>query len=399
MKEGGFLENLSPEEQKRMAYVEGAPFRTSVFEIEKNEGETSTEIEKNVVVVSRDPGSANALCPVVELLQKEDNIGIKLVTDGRAQQLFQKKFKTKDITPEGNILEAAGTLSSPDIALIDSSVGEIGIEMFFSATFPEVPVVLVEDYYTSSVPYLKRLKESNLPFPKKICVIDEGAKDILVKKFPEVADSIEVTGQPSFDRFAREDTEKIAGDVKKELGIKPEEILVTYMSSAEKNELELIQRLSEELAKVGKAFKFTYRRHPRDNTSLEQYEAEIKKRKLDYVRTMDLPTDKIGAASDLVINTISTEGLNAIYRRKPSININDPRFTDPYEDLIPPPSVRLGASAGIEKIEELADCVKKLLDPESKERKTLDKNMKKNYPLDGKNAKRVEGVLKEVLSK
>lgn len=320
---------------------------------------------------------------------------MKVITDGRAQEIIQTKFKTKDITPEGNILEAAGTLGSPDAGLIDASE-EAGADMFFSATFPEVPRVMVADYYGGScLLYLQKLKERNLPNPAKICVMDQEAKRIIIERFPELTDSIEVTGQPAFDRFANEDTKKIAGEVKEELGIKPNEKLVTLMSAMEP--MEFVRQIAEQLSTL-KGFKFTFRRHPRDNTPLADYEKIFVDLGIDYVGTMEMPTSSIGAASDLVINKNSTEGLNAIYRRKPSINITDPKFIESPEDVMPP-SVKLGASIGVDKMEDLAACVEKLLNPKSKENKDLNKNMDKYYPVDGKNSKRVVDVLKKVLNK
>lgn len=400
MLENGFLENLSPEEKRRIAYIEGREdlFKTKLFEVEKDnktEG-IPKEGENNIVVVSRDPGSANALFPVVELLNKDESSEIKIVADGRAEEIFEGKFKTKDITPQDSVFQIAEIVGSPDVILTDAST-EQGAEIFIATTFNEVPVVLVEDYYDSSRGYLKRLKESNLPFPRKICVIDNEAKNLIIKKYPELANIIEVTGQPAFDRFAHEDTEKIAEEVRKKLGIKPEEKLIIFMSSMDK--LELTQKIAEELTKVGGGFKFSFRIHPNDNVPLADHEKEFKDRNIDYVETLGFSTDEISAASDLVITTTSTEGLHAIYRRKPSIHINDPRFVDQSNlDMIPLPPVKLGASIGVDNVDDLAIWVNKLLDTQSEENAVLLKNMDKNYPSDGKNAQRVADILNSVLA-
>lgn len=385
------MQDLPPEEKKRLAYIEGREdlFRTKVLEIEKGAGDNFTGKIKNVLVEARDPGGANALAPVLELLNREGGTNIKMITDGRAQEIIQGKFKTKDITPQDNILKAVGVVGSPDAVLIGVS-DEAGIEMFVSANFPEVPSVLVEDYYGSSLDYLSRLEESRQPFPKKICVMDEVARDIIIKKFPELSDAIEITGQPAFDRFTKEDTKKVAEETKKELGIKPKEKIVTFMSAME--DMALIKRFAEELAKI-KGCRFIFRKHPRDNVTMEDYRMAFESRGIDFVNTMYMPTDKIAAASDLVIVTTSTEGLSAIYRRKPSINIIDPE----YSDRGAPPSVKLGASVGLDRMENLAICVEELLDPKSKRSKDLQKGMKKHYSADGKNAEKVVKVLNSVV--
>lgn len=395
MEKGEFLSELPPEEKKRLAYIEGREdlFRTKVLEFEQEKVDSSDEKKINIVVESRDPGGANALSPVLELLQKEKDIEIKAVVDGRAQEIIQKKFKTKDITPQDNILRAAEIIGSPDFSLVGIS-DESGIEMFVAATFPEVPGVLVEDYYGASLGYLRRLKETGLPYPKKICVLDKAAKDIIIENFPELTSEVEITGQPAFDRFAHENREKISGEVRNKLGIKPDEKLVAFMSAMEG--VEPIRRFAEELSKVNKKtkIKLAFRIHPRDNTPLEDYEREFKNRGVDCVETRDMPTDSVGIASDLVITTTSTEGLHAICRGKPSINIVDQSVID----RVSPPSVMLGASFGVDRVENLANCVEKLLDPESKESKELKRNMKKYYPVDGKNSQRVVNAIANILN-
>ena len=390
MKEKAFFDNLNPDQKERSAYIEGREdlFDTEILEIEK---ENSKDTENSVVVISRDPGSANALAPVVELMQKEAGMGVTLMTDGKAKEIFKKQFETSNITPEGNILKAAETMEGVKAGLIDASQNT-GLEMFFSATFDEVPTVLVADhYFGSSLKYIEKLKERNLPLPKKICVMDEVAKKIIVDKMPELEGLIEVTGQPAFDKFATEDTEKISAEVKEKLGIKNSEKLVTFMATLS-DKPELIKRLAQELSR-NKGIKFAFRKHPRDNTPMEEYEKVFEDSGLDYMDTTEMSTDSIGAASDLIIATTSTEGISSIYRRKPTISIVDKRFVEQNV-----PSVELGASMGLDEIENLSESVDNLLDSESQESKALLENMEKHYKADGKNAQRVLDVLKGVLN-
>lgn len=392
--EGEYLRELPPDEKKRLGYIEGREdlFRTKIFELESEDCEKPQYL-KNIVVEARDPGAANALLPVVKLLEKDGNIGIKIIADGRAQEIFQNEFKLKNITPNDNVLRIAEIVGSPDAFLASQST-ERGLEMFSAATFPEVPAVVVQDYYPSSIDieYFRRLKESGMPYPEKVCVIDEEAKRILIESLPDLADSVVVTGSPASDKFAHENTEKIAAESRKQLNLGQDETLITFMSSIDG--MDLVQRFADELAKI-KGVKFDFRRHPRDNVSMDDYQKEFESRGIEIVDTADLTTDQVGAASDLVITTISTEGLNAIYRRKPNINIIDTR----YSDRGAPPSVKLGASFSLDKMDNLVGCVKNLLDPKSKERKALNRGMEENYPVDGKNAQRVVDVLKNLLKK
>lgn len=393
-----FLRQLPPEEKKRLGYIEGRDdlFPTKVFDVQGGT-EHQKEEKKNVLVISRDPGSANALWPVMELLHHDDTIAMKAVLDGRAEEILKAKFSLKDITPTDGILGADTVLGTPDALLIDSSTSERGGEMYASATYPEVPTVLVEDYYTASHGYLQRLKERNLPYPKKICVMDSAAKELIVKHFPELEERIEITGQPAFDRFATEDTAHIKTEARKELGLTPKEKLITFISAG--TTMALVEKLAEELKKVKTPFKLAFGIHPRDNTPREMYEKVFKEGNIPFIDAEQLGINKIGAASDVVVLIVSVEGLHAIYRGKPTVHITDPKFTVPQKDLTPPPPVKLGASVGLDNMDNFSTAVDRLLDSESEENKELKKHMEESYPVDGKNAERVANLLKAEMNK
>lgn len=388
------LRDLPPEEKKRLAYIEGREdlFETKVFEIKNGNPDSQDEEKKNVLIISRDPGSANALAPVIELLDRDNTIGMKVVTDGRSGEILQGKFSTEDITPADMVLHADAVLGRPDALLIAPSFSESGIETYAMATFPEVPTVLVEDYYTSSFELLQRLRERALPYPKKICVMDGEAKKLIVKEFPELEERIEVTGQPAFDRFSSEDTEQIRTEVRRELGLEFEEKLITFISAGAK--MELIEKLAEELKKLKKKFKLAFGIHPRDNTSPETYKKIFDAAGVAFVNAEQVGINRIGAASDAELLVVSTEGLHAIYRRKPTMHITDPKFVVPLKDLNPPPPVKLGASIGLDDMDSLAATVEQLLDPDSPENTELKKEMEKNYPVDGKSAERIVNLLR-----
>lgn len=396
-----FLRHLPPEEKKRLAYIEGRDdlFETKVFEVQGSVEAAQQQKKKNVLVVSRDPGSANALWPVMELLHHDDTVAIKAVVDGRAEEILQDKFTMKDVTPKDGALEATEVLGTPDALLIDSSTSERGIEMYASATYPEVPSVLVEDYYTASLGYLQRLKERKLPYPQKICVMDSEAKKIIVRDFPELENRIEVTGQPAFDRFATEDTEGIKAEVRKELNLAPDEKLITFMGA--QGELKLLEKMANELKKVKVKYRFALGIHPRYNTEAlqQRYKEIFRNVDITYIDAEQIGINKIGAASDLVMVVVSTEGLNAIYRREPTIHITDTKFVVPQKDLTPPPPVTLGASVGLDDMSGFATTVERLLDPDSAENEELKKHMEENYPVDGKNAERVVDLLKAEIAK
>lgn len=391
------LHSLSSEEKKRLAYIEGRDdlFETKIFTIQDNpDSEHLGGKKKNVLVISRDPGSANALVPVMELAHRDDTITMTAMTDGRAEEILQRTFPTKDITPLNTVLDAGRMFDTPNALLMGSSVSERGIETFTAANYPDVPAILIEDYYTSSLGLLQRLKERKLPYPRKICVIDREAKKLVTNEFPELEGRIEVTGQPAFDRFATEDTERLKTEVRNELGMAPDEKLITFMSISTGSKMEFVEKIATELKKIKATFRFAFGIHPRDNTPRETYEEIFKKAGIAYIDVDRVGIDKIGVASDVMMMIISTEGLHAIYRRKPTIHITDPRFVVPLKGLSPPPPVTLGASVGLDDLSDLAVTLEQLIDPESPENKELRTHMEENYPVDGKNAQRVANLLK-----
>lgn len=388
-----FINELPSEVKKRMAYIEGRPdlFETKVLRIKPT---SEIEKKKSLLVTTRDPGSGNALLPVLKELAGDHGLQIDVITDGRAQEIIQDNFKTEDITPEGMVLEADNVIGTPNAILMDRS-SEMGIDTYATATFLEVPKILVEDYYTNSIHFLAELLKRNLPLPEKICVMDNGAKEFIVKKFPQLENIIEVTGQPAFDRFTKEETEQLAYEVKKKLGLQPTDKLISFMSNID--EPEKIRLMAESLKGIAGDFYFAFRRHPRDNTSYETYKKILTDAGIRIIDTDEFSTNDIGAASDVILTTWSTEGLHGIYRRKPTVHITDRNFRIPESLDLPLPPVKLEASVGIDKIDEIAQVLPQLLNPYSTLNDKLKRKMEEQYPADGKNAERVANIVRQYL--
>jgi len=393
---GNFIDELPPEEKQRIAYIEGRPdlFETKILRIKRSMGETKGE--RGLLVSTRDPGSGNALLPVLKELNSDEGLRIDVVTDGRAQEIVQGNFGTEDITPKDTALGADRVLNPPKAILMDRS-NEMGIDTYVTATFPEVPRILVEDYYSNTPHYLSELIRRRLPLPVKICVMDNGAKALIVKKLPQLESIIEVTGQPAFDRFAKEDTEQLGGEVKRKLGLHPTDKLGSFMSMPMIDEPEKIKRIAESLQGIAGSFYFAFRRHPRDNVSYAVYKKILTDAGIKVVDTDQFSTNDIGAASDVVLTTWSTEGLHGIYRRKPTVHIIDRDFKVPERHDLPLPPVKLGASVGIDKIDEIAQVLPQLLDRRSALNAELRENMEEQYPADGRNAERIANIVREYL--
>jgi len=301
-------ENLSPERKKAVGYIEGHQelFASKVLEI-GSETEKKNPNGNNILVIARDPGSANALVPVVSILKKE-GMSIKALADSRAEEIIKANFEVKDISPENSVIESDLVVGQPDVVLSNASPSELGLDTYGADHFRDAPQVLLEDYYTSSFSYLNRLRELNLPFPSKICVMDQGAKNLIIDNFSELKNSVEITGQPSFDAIAKEDTETIYNTVRKKLAIAKKDKLVVYMPTMG-NEPERLRDIAKNLHSTANQFYFVFRRHPRDNVSYDQYKKILEAEGIKVIDTQEFSTDEIASAADLVLTNFSTEGI------------------------------------------------------------------------------------------
>lgn len=393
------LRGLPKDEALRIAYLEGREdlFPTKFLRIE-SESPVAEPESQNVCVLSRDPGSGNALAPVISLLRKEKGIALSALADGRAEEIFRKQFPVTADESGREGLDALKNIEAPSLFLTGPSE-EPGIEVSTAATYPETPMVLLDVLYGDSLRLFKKFKERGIAQPEAICVIDQEAKRIILEHYPELADRIKITGLPSLDRFASEDTAGISARTRAELGISADDKVVVFMATVDMNG-EFLRAVAEQFQNVKTPFHFIFRRHPRDNTAYDAYRATVETAGLSWIDTQKFDTDAVGASADVILTTTSTEGLHAICRRIPSLHINDTRYKALYPGtFLPLPQVKLGASAGTENVSEVPVLLSGLLDVHSDLYTRVRQGMETNYPRDGKNAQRVVEVIKEVLAK
>lgn len=395
---GEMFEKLTAEQKARMGYMEGREdlMESKLLHIDREKSSDQKMIH-TILAVTRDPGSGNALIPVLEKMMTNGNFEIYALTDNQAQEIIQKTLPTQDVSPSESALSIANSMPKPDALLIDSSK-EQGLETYSANNFEEAPVILVEDYYATAQRYLRRLKDMSLPLPVKICVMDQATKDLIIHDFPEISNRIIITGQPAFDKFHKEDTEKISESVKDRLGIKPNEKLYSFMAMSDMNE-ETATKIATQLQKHPKDFFFAFRKHPKDNTPSQVYNKIFENHGIRALDTDGYSTDEISAASDLIVTTWSTEGLHGIYRRKPTIHITDSNLSNIRPELtLPLPPVKLGASIGLNDLNDLSPSIASL-EKGSDSVSKLQTNMEKYYPRDGKNSERVFAEIQDTLNK
>jgi len=395
--------SIEPGGTNHNTYIEGkeALFETKILRLRR-----FWKPNENVVIFSRDPGSATALSPVMKLLH-QNGVGLSIVTDGRAEEVLRRDFpNTKDLTPKGSILHIAEMLENPNLILTDTSASNRGLETFAAATLADVPIVLVEDYYMTGNTYLTRLKEMQPPrSPARICVMDAAARQIIAEKFPDLAERIVITGQPAFDRFSKEKTQEIKERVRSELRLAPADRLIVYIGTGA-GQVDELRAAAPHLAhvaqtlqeKTGGGLYVSFRKHLRDNTPDSTYVEILRNAGVPLANDAAISWNDISASADTVMTSWSTSGLDAAFRRIPVVYLNDESVRTPEVGIsYPLPPVTLGASVAVYRMDELPARLAPLLDSETGEVRSLKTAMEKHYKTDGKNAERVASVISELL--
>jgi len=214
-----------------------------------------------------------------------------------------------------------------------------------------------------------------------------------------LGDKVIVTGQPAFDKYAQEDTEKIYQETRRRLGLKPEECLISFFSISG-DQRKLISQVAKKIKILKDNAYFALRPHPRSVIKKEEYDLLLKDSGIRILETSDFSSDQINVASDIIMTTTSTEGLIGIYRQKPTIHILDKQYGGQNEALAPdyvPPPCLCGASELVLDIGQLAEKIEPLMDRESLARKNLIKNIRENFLTDGKNTERVTTEIENIL--
>ena len=99
---------------------------------------------------------------------------------------------------------------------------ERGIEMYASTTFPSTVGPRRGLLYTASTDSYSGSGTASA-VPRKICVMDRAAKELIVKHFPELWRRGSSDRAAGIQPDAAEDTERMKTEVRKELGLAPDE--------------------------------------------------------------------------------------------------------------------------------------------------------------------------------
>ena len=159
----------------------------------------------NIFVVASDPGSANAIMPVI-IACLRDGHRINGVVSGSAITILDKWheiLKIDDVTPIDEILHILGD-KEPQVVLAGAGAFNLLEHTVRRAALDlDIPCVAVLDHWTNYQQRFRRFDGTQWIYslPDRICVLDETVRnEMLIEGFePE---QIVVTGQPHFEYIA-----------------------------------------------------------------------------------------------------------------------------------------------------------------------------------------------------
>lgn len=375
-----------------------------------------------IMVGARDIGPARCLAPVIEELHRR-GYPISLLADQPAEKfLIDRLSGIKELkldSPLGAITERKPGLVLSGI----SATGSPGIEYYLAKTAEgygekkteKVPVVWVEDFWGVAT-RKKQLKHDVLP--TIVCAFDEFSKKLNLTHLEEAkikglaSEQFIVTGPPAFDELAQEkNRDEIKKRVRGSLDIREDELMITYMSDIPPRDLENLKIFIDNFNRLDtgdKKIKLTARIHPHvfANEDLAQYKKEYEKllntfNKGEVINTMEkFSTDEVAIATDMVVSQYSTEGIKAVYRKKPTLFMLLPdlgaKNLKEVVGMETLPVIDSGASIGVFKEEDMKSGLEKMLDPASQ--KAMQEAQREHHNLDGQNTKRVIEVIEKLLS-
>ncbi len=271
------------------------------------------------LVIAKDPGAANCLSPVVEKLKV--NRKLYFFAKDKAREIFNRNFPDQDNISEsllvGTIL-ASGT-SDPDYEglIIEGTKREN----------PQSKLILIEDFPGSLVGLMKKLANLKQPIlPDLVFVTSRSSREAMGQRFFLNQSIVIPIGQPAFDPLIFEDTPKVNQDVRSHFSILPNDLLVSLIGIPSQDRPGLnskalcltVSALNSISQRRDVDLKFVYRDHPREVDPSQYFpilETACKKvRIINPLLHKGFSTSEITAASNLVVNTTSTVGLETALR-------------------------------------------------------------------------------------
>lgn len=202
-----------------------------------NENTISSKDVPSVIVVSGDPGGANATAPVIIRLIKDDRIKVIAFAYREACNIWkEKKIQFIRLPDNTSFLSASEILSKSNAKLLFTSTSwnqqEFEKTFLLAARRLSIPSMAIIDYPSNYAIRFSDNAGNPVYLPDKIAVMDNTTRDEMINEGFR-PDLITITGQPAYDDlgslksdFSTEKRERL----RKKLGITPNNLLVVFAS-------------------------------------------------------------------------------------------------------------------------------------------------------------------------
>lgn len=330
-----------------------------------------------LVAICGDPGGANAVAPVIELLRAEGKVSVTALAYLQAVTLWSKRgIQFDTINGETGDDDILKLLNEPkaNLLLTGTSVNRFELEKRFieAARQLDIPSMSVLDFWSN---YALRFSDDagDLRYlPDRIAVMDALARDEMVAD-GIVDSSIVITGHPALDSLAKHRhafTQERKAVVRQDFGVAADAWLVLYASQPpiffEQDDsvpppwldrLRTVNALLGPLASLakerGKSATLLIRPHPRESGEIYRDLAH------DTVRIVVSgagDSRDLALAADIVVGMNTMFLVEARHLGRPTLSI---RLALPLPDDFPPN--RSGTIRAVYRVEGIATALEELL--------------------------------------
>jgi len=332
-----------------------------------------------VIAVCGDPGGANAVAPVIEILRAEGNVLVSALAYREACSLWdQRGLRHHSLSEQMSFTEVLDYLirEDPSLLLTGTSFNGVDLEKKFiaAARSLSIPSLSVLDFWSH---YGVRFSYANgrlSCIPDRIAVMDELArKEMIAAGFDEK--HLVVTGQPAYDDLhlwgKKFGPEKIAR-LRNYLGVGPEDLMVLFASQPLSTlygtdasnplypgytEVDVLSALSRSLKEIQKDIHrkivLVIRPHPREEPEAFQF---MHDNDIPVIISTSGNSRDLIMVADLVVGMTTALLVEACYLGMAVVSLQ-PGLR--HADLLP--TNRAGLSTGVYAEEDITPVIQQVL--------------------------------------
>ncbi|MBT4445669.1 hypothetical protein HOA92_02180 [archaeon] len=348
---------------------------------------------KKIIFCSQDPGSANALTPVIKKLEQGNQFTVQVFATKQSCEFFnQAGISFQDLN--GKLFNQQVITEKPDLIILGASSGfSIEKQAIIYGKDNTIPTVSILDFWSNYALRYSGNGNDLVYLPDYIFTMDEISKTRMIKeKIPK--NKIIVTGNPFFDTFleSNESKEKQPHkDYSQENTAHKNNILYISQPLVKEGKfipdtktidecIKIIKEMSEDIS-------LTIKCHPKED-HLRYHEA-FKNAKISVTVLGKSDVKKLIETHQIILGKHSMVLFQAVCLGKTVISYQP--IQKKYDCLI---TNDLGISYRANNIEELKSLLKKSI---KKSLPSTDRNQISRY-IDGKNTTRVISEIKKILN-